>query len=67
MYLQRQYALRQRRALEGDAADELLGLHVDDEAPERLARCLGEGVPERIDHGRECEVDDPLFGTGPAR
>ena len=47
--------------------DELLGRHVGDELPDRLARLLGQQVPHGIDHGAGGEVHGALVRPDPAQ
>jgi hypothetical protein len=48
-------------------ADELLGGHVHEELPDRLARPLRGEVPGRVDHRAGRHVHDALLGAEPAQ
>lgn len=50
---------------EVDAADKLLGAHLGDDAPDRLAKGLRPQVPERIDNGSQGKMDHPFLGPDP--
>src|SRR4028119_609270 len=52
---------------EVDGPDELLGAHVRDQLPDRLARLLGAEVPDGIDDGTRGEVDGTLVRSDPAQ
>lgn len=52
---------------EVNAADELLGSHVRDDAPDRLVQGLGPEIPEGVDDGTKSQVDDTLLGSDPAQ
>ena len=52
---------------EVDAAHQLLGAHVGDQAPQRLALGLGPQVPDRVDDGAGGQVDRALVGSDPAQ
>ena len=51
---------------EVNAADKLLGAHLGDDAPDRLAEGLGPQIPESVDNGAQGKVDDTLLGSDPA-
>lgn len=46
--------------------DNLLGCHICDDAPDGLSERLGPQVPDGVDDGPECQVDDALLGADPA-
>ncbi len=50
-----------------DASDQLLGRHVRQQLPERLAFDLGVQVPHGIDQGRGRKVHDALLRTQPSK
>ena len=50
-----------------DTRDDLLGRHVGDEFPDRLAIDLGPQVPHRIDDGGGREVNRAFLGPDPAQ
>lgn len=52
---------------EVDAADKLLGGHVDNEFPERLALGLGPKIPDRVNDGTGREMNSALLGANPAQ
>ena len=52
---------------EVERGDELLGLHVGEQAPQRLAGALGLDVPQGRQHGADRHVLDALFGAEPAQ
>ena len=47
--------------------DELLGRHVGEQLPQRLALDLGPQVPDGVDHRAGRQVDDALLGPDPAQ
>lgn len=51
---------------EVDQADDLLGRHVGEQPPHRLARHLGGEVPGGVDHRADGHVHDALLRTEPA-
>ena len=52
---------------EVDATHELLGAHVHEQLPQRLALRLGPQVPDRVDQRRGGHVDHALLGAEPAQ
>lgn len=56
-----------RDVAEVNAAYELLGGHVRNNAPDRLAQGLGPQIPEAVDDGTQSQVDDTLLGADPAQ
>lgn len=52
---------------EVNAADELLGSHVRDDAPDRLVQGLGPQIPQSVDDGTKGQVNNTLLGSNPAQ
>jgi hypothetical protein len=52
---------------EVDERHELLGRHVGEQLPQRLAGALGGQVPEGVDHGADGHVHDALLRAEPAQ
>jgi hypothetical protein len=50
---------------EVDTGDELLGRHIREQLPQRLALELGVEIPHRVDQRRRGEVDNALLGAEP--
>ena len=52
--------------LEVDAGDDLLGRHIGQQLPQRLALDLGVEIPDGVDQGGRGQVDNALFRAEPA-